>query len=200
MDNSISWFKRELKIIGTDANAELRVVRDYGRLGVNLWVVERKLPPSAHQDCIEYLRSTGTPRFVDQTLTDENGSELGRRELDLAPEWAIAHICCVRDIAGETIDYDDPRAFREPNSQDLAAIRRWLFEFKSIAEQLRVFRAEFEERESAKKRDGMLSFVKDVKSSHVLRDLNFNDAPRIIMPGTEVQTDAAKFNIEVVSQ
>lgn len=196
MNDSLTWFRRELKIIGTDAGAELQVVRDPGRLGVNLWVVERKLPASAHQDCIEYLRSQGVERFVDQTLVDEHGSEIGRRQMDLAPEWAVVHTC----RAGVEFDDDDPRTFREPNASDLASIRKWLFEYRSAAEQIRIWRAEQQEREDTKKRLGMEAFVKDVKSSHVLRDLTFKDAPNIIMPGTEVQSDPAHFNIEVVSQ
>ncbi len=198
MSDSITWFRRELKIIGMDANADLRAVRDRGRLGVDLWVVERKLPEATHQDCIEYLRSQGVERFVDQVLTDENGSELGRRQMDLAPEWAVVHICRVSDIAGEKIDHDDPRSYREPNAQDLMSIRRWLFEFKNVAEQMRTWRREFAEREAAKKKDATLSFDKDLKSSHLFRQLEFKDASKIIMPGTEVQSDPAKFNIEVV--
>lgn len=192
MNDSLQWFRRELKIIGTDANANLRVVRDKGRLGVDLWVVEREIPPSNHQDCLEYLRSQGVERFVDQILTNEYGSEIGRRQMDLAPEWAIAHIC--RDTE---FDHDDPRAYREPNAQDLQSIRRWLFEYKSAAEQMRVWREEFRVREEWKKNDAKLAFVKDVKSSHVLRDLNFNDAPKKVLAGTEVQSEPAQFNIEV---
>lgn len=195
MQDSLTWFRRELKNIGSDAGANLRVVRDAARLGVNLWVVERELPASAHQDCLEYLRSQGVERYVDQTLTDERGNEIGRRQMDLAPEWAVVHICRIIDF-----DDDDPRAFREPNPGDLMSIRRWLFEFRDAAHQMATWRREKEEAEAAKKQDGIDSFVKDVKSSHVLRDLTFKDAPRIIMPGTEVQSTPANFNIEVVSK
>ncbi len=193
MNDALTWFRRELKIIGTDAGANLRVVRDRGRLGVDLWVVERELPPSIHEASLEYLRSCGHDRFVDQILTDECGTEVGRRRMDLAPEWAVAHICSDKDF-----DRDDPRAYREPNAADLMSIRRWLFEFKDPAEQLRVFHEEHKAAEDAKKRDAMLATVKDIKSSHVLRDLTFKDAPKKVLAGTEIQTEPAKFNIVTV--
>lgn len=197
MHNSLTWFKKELDIIALDAGAVMRLVKDYGRLGVNLWCIERKIPEGTHQDCLEYLRSQGVERYVDQILTDENGTELGRRQMDLAPEWAIVHICRTHKINGENIDHDDPRSYREPNAQDLMSIRKWLFEFRNVAHQMRVWRAEFAEREEAKKAAARHDFAKEVKSSHVLRDLKFSDAPRIVMPDTFVQSEPAKFNIEV---
>jgi len=141
---SFSWFTKELRLISPD----LRLVWGAEDHGLELWVIQRRIPPDIHAVCLaDFHRSNpGLDRYFDQQLTDDRGTIIGSRHFDRVPEWALGHIVCDREF-----DYDDPRAYREPAAYDLQAIRRWLFEYKNVEEQIRENRAIQAKQEEFKK-------------------------------------------------
>jgi hypothetical protein len=170
---SFYWFREELKSIAP--NGELRLVRDPHRLGLDLWVIERRLPPSEHADMLESLRLCGEARFVDVIAAG-----IGPVKYDVAPGWAIGHVCRAKSCRHQPPQFSDhdPECYREPNHEDLAAIRRWLYEFRDFQHSMEVLRQEAKERKEKEKQWFSDFMAKELKSSHVFRDLKFYDAPK----------------------
>lgn len=173
------WFKAELKAIMP--NGELRLVRDPRRLGLDLWVIERKIPASEHQAGLEQLRLAGEERYIPLDLPG-----VGLIQYDCAPEWHMVHIC-----KSDTCDHIPPQfcthlpeCYREPNAADLMSIRRWLFEFRNFEHQQAVMRQEEKTKNEQLDEEFNFGLRKDLKSSHVLRGLEFGDAPKKVMEGT----------------
>ena len=172
------WFVRELAQIHSD----LRLVWGRESHGVALWVIERRIPPDIHAHCLEEFEGHGETRYFDQKLTDGDGNVVGSRHFDRVPEWAIGHI-----IADREYDLEDPRAYREPAARDLASVRRWLFEYKNMEEQIRAMRNEREVRE-AKKKQEKIDFLKDGIQNERLWGAEFVDVGRKKpMKGTRIK-------------
>lgn len=159
---SFEWFKRELNCMMP--NGDLRLVRDPVRLIVDLWVVERRVAPSEREAGLALLESQGEPRYIDITRPDGTVAHW-----DLAPEWAIAHIC-----ANKQFDATDPRYYREPNQSDIEAIRQWLFEFRDFQHSLDTFRREQAEHKEKLDEEANLIIRKELKSSKKFRQLVYS--------------------------
>lgn len=112
------WFVQELTLISSD----LRIIWGRESYGVELWVIERQLPPFAHAMHLEHLARSGQERYVHQKLTNEDGDVIGFRKFDRAPEWRHAHY-----VAVPGKDLDLPESYREPDQRDLDVIREWIY-------------------------------------------------------------------------
>lgn len=166
----ILWFDQELKLISPD----LRLVWGRERTGVELWVIERQIPPEMHAMLLADF-SAGNPgedRYFDQIMTGDNGEAVGIRHFDRVPEWAVAHI-----VYNRHLDMDDPNAYREPDQRDLDAIRHWIFDYKNIEEQLRAVRAEQEQAKAANRQERVECLARDIVNSRSL----FEDPPFFII-------------------
>lgn len=111
------WFESELKRISPD----LRLNWGRENYGWNCWVVERRVPNGEWRRIYEDAINQKQQRFVQQKLSDGTS-----RYYDTMPEWIGVHFVKTPD-----------NQYRSPDGRDLAAIRRWLFEFRSIDEQNR---------------------------------------------------------------
>jgi hypothetical protein len=88
-------FVRELKKI----DADLRVVWGMERYFVELWTIERRIPPERYYRMHASLFRSGAPRFIEQPIFDDDQrtyndlgedagpKQVGVRRFDLAPEW-----------------------------------------------------------------------------------------------------------------
>lgn len=171
--SEFAWFDRELKQIDDG----LRLQWGAERHGIQLWVIERRIPHDIHAACLEdfHVQYPGESRHFDQQLTDDHGNVIGLKHFDRVPEWALGHI-----IYNKEFDYDDPRAYREPGGYDIAAIRRWLFEYRNVAEQLRELREERERNEAANKEARVGILARDIKDARAM----WGDTPIIDIGGT----------------
>lgn len=186
------WFQRELDTILP--KGELRLVRDPHRLGLDLWVIERKLPGWEHEHALAALdelhqHDAGVQRFIPVTVAG-----VGQVEYDTCPEWSVVHICKARScehVPPQFVEHD-ASCYREPNGADLASIRRWLFEFRDAQASMRAVFEERKEREQKKDRDFSDFMKKELKASHLFRQLKFSDAPKTVFKEDDriVLTDA----------
>lgn len=169
------WFQRELDVLMP--NRGLRLVRDPHRLGLDLWCVERKLPPEVHAAELEELRLAGEERYH-SALSEE----FGMVQFDMAPEWQIVHICrsTTCDHNPPTMAMHEASCYREPSRNDIESLRRWLYEFKTYEASLAALKAEAKAKTDAVEAESNDFFKKELKSSHVFRQLVFSDAPKTI--------------------
>lgn len=175
--------KRELKILMP--NGDLRLVRDPHRLGLDLWVIERRIPPEEHQRGLEQLRQAGEERFHPLAVPD-----IGLVQYDCAPEWHMVHICkasTCRHVPPQ-FSVHDPQCYREPNATDIAVLRQWLFEFRNAEESIRELQRETAVKQEAAKAALNLGIRKDIKSSKPLRGLVYS------FPGDGVTSTTERIN------
>lgn len=180
---SIRGFTRELALIDPH---NLRVVWGEKSYGICRWVIERKLPAWLHHRMLEEFSTThpGEDRYFDQKRTDEQGDVIQTTHHDNVAEWALGHVVEHPDFT----DLFDDRGYREPDSRDLMAIKRWLFEFASVEEQMRVMKDEHAKQEQQKKDERVGVLAEDiVKSRRIFGDEESYDmGRRPAMEGTEI--------------
>jgi hypothetical protein len=75
----------------------LRVTWGYERYLVNEWAIERKLSPEQYHRQYRSLLKSGSPRFVEQPILDEDEKQIGVRRYDLAPEYMWVSFAKVLD-------------------------------------------------------------------------------------------------------
>ena len=174
-----AWFNKELQRL----NPDLRMEWGRERLGVERWIILRRIASSLYGKLLAEFEEGGQERFVEQTLTDDNGQPCGTRRYDLCPEWAVAHI-----VEDKGFDIDDPRGYREPDNRDIQAIYRWLHEFKNVEEQMRAMNEEHERAEAKKKEERVGILAREIVSSRgTWEDPDpFIFDGRKAMPGTEI--------------
>lgn len=169
-----AWFSNELRSILP--NGELRLARDPHRLGLDLYVIERRLPGSQHAAMIEQSRMlAGFERFIPVTVPG-----IGEVQYDTIPEWMIVHVCKSETCAHQPVQFSEHElsCYREPNSRDLMALRTWLYEFRDFAECSAVMESEFQKNQQHVKDEANLIVRKELQSSHVFRQLVFSDASK----------------------
>lgn len=152
------WFVAELAAIHPD----LRLRWGAESHGIELWVVERKLPDDVYASCLEDFAALypGEDRWFDQQLMDDHGNVIGMRRFDRCPQWALGHI-----VQNPDYDVDDPRAYREPAAYDLAKIREWLFEYRNTEDQIREMRDAKDARDRKLKEERVGILARDIVSS-----------------------------------
>lgn len=179
----VSNFERELRLIDPD---NLRIVWGQKDHGICRWVIQRRIPAHIHHQCLEDFSSAhpGEDRYFDQKQTDEEGNVIQTIHFDRVPEWALGHVVEDPDFT----DLFDDRGYRPPDSRDLAAIKQWLFEFRSVEEQMRVMKDEREQQEQDKKDERVHILAEDIKNARGMwgdpEALDLGRRPA--MPGTEI--------------
>ena len=152
-------------------NGDLRVARDPHRLGINLWVIERKVPAAEHAAGLEQLRLNGYDRYIH--CTGEDGVSW---HYDCAPEWVIASICrtehCTHDPA--QFSAHDPECHREPDMKDIAELRQWLYEFRDFEHSRQVLTQEARDHKQQVEADATKTLAKEIKSSKDFRQLVYS--------------------------
>jgi len=168
---SFEWFRSELRNLMP--NGDLRLVREPHRLGVDLWVVERRVSAKEHAERLECLRVDKMPRYYPLFIAG-----IGDIQYDIAPEWAIAHVCKSESCGHQPPQFSvhDPQCYREPNSADIAALRRWLFEFRDFQHCVETLQRERRERQEKLDKEENLIIRKDIKSSKKFRQLRYSFA------------------------
>lgn len=167
---SHQWFRRELDCMLPDGS--LRLVRDPHRLGLDLWVVERRVPAKEHATMLEMLRANAWERYMPLFI---DGVQI---QYDTAPEWKVVHICKTTRCEHQPVQFSvhDPECYREPNAADIASLRRWLFEFRNFEESAKALQREEKERKAALDKEENLIIRKDLKSSKKFRQLRYSFA------------------------
>lgn len=163
------WFQQELD--GLMPNGDLRLVRDPHRLGLDLWVIERKVPGQEHLDGLEQLRLAGEPRYVPLDIPG-----IGLVQYDCAPEWHTVHICKSKtcDHMPPQFSVHDHACYREPNMNDVAILRRWLYEFRDFNHSREVLQREQRDYNEKVERTANENLRKNIRSSADFRGLVYS--------------------------
>jgi hypothetical protein len=172
-----------VELVNLMPNGDLRLVRDPRRLGLDLWVVERKVPAREHAEGLEQIRLAGESRYVEVDMPD-----IGLFRYDCAPEWIIVHVCKT-----ETCDHQPPQfsrhessCVREPDQRDVKALKDYLYEFRNFEHSREVLLREKQERKDALDKEFSDYMQKELKASHEFKQLVFS-APNVkALEGTDV--------------
>ncbi len=159
----VSGFARQIR----DLCPDFRIVWGEKNYGICRWVIERKLPPEIHRRALDDFSAMfpGEDRFIDQQMTDDDGANVGKRRIDLVPEW-----CYVHAVEDNRFDLDDPAGYRLPDSRDIKVLWNYLHEFKNMAEQMRAVREEQRLVDEAHQRERVECLARDIKNSNAIWD------------------------------
>lgn len=163
------WFQRELN--GLMPNGHLRLVRDPHRLGLDMWVVERKIPAEEHHAGLEMLRLADEPRY---TAMDIPG--IGPVQYDCAPEWHMVHICKAAscDHVPPQFSVHELSCYRDPNQEDIEVLRRWLYEFRDFNHSREVMAREQRDYQEKVEKSANENLRKNIRSSADFRGLVYS--------------------------